>query len=221
MSVLSKLSPFVTSPEHSATLIKVLVPCLYAHQKNDAENNTLKTIRNLLPNVNAPSAFLKPFSRLFSHLRSRSSRQCLCDVFTTLGELDGEIADVASVVSRMNAWNAKRLDEPDYTLRLSGFSDASRLVTSGELTGQRVLPALQNCIHFVLHSEDLSVRDSAGSCLGNIVQELAAREGEGEFQELVMNCVVPACKRALKSKNEVSGVFLSVLTSAGSSFRRL
>ena len=210
LSVLSKISPFVSHPEHSVTLIKVLLPCLYISQKEDAENSTLRAIKNLLSNVSAPSTFLKPLSKLFSRLGSRSSRQCLCEVFSRLAELDVSLSKLAVILSQINSWDSKRLEEPDYSVRLSGFSDASRLVKDGELTGEQIAPVLHNCIHYVLQSEDLSIRDSAGSCLTNIVQAIAVNQRAGEFDELVLNCVVPACKRALKSKNEVRDAHTSL-----------
>ena len=89
-------------------------------------------------------------------------------------------------------------------MRLAGFSTASRLIGEKQFAIDETLPVLHNCVFYVTHTEDLSIRDSAVSCLTAIVEKVARDQHKDEFDELIMGCVVPACKSALKSNNEVS-----------------
>ena len=96
-----------------------------------------------------------------------------------------------------------RLEEPNYEARLKGFSTASRLVREKQLPIDQIFPVLYNCLFYVTQSDDMSIRDSAGSCLLAIVKTVARDGNKKEFNELILSCVVPACKLALRSNNEV------------------
>ena len=207
LSVLSKISPFVKDAEQSSTLINVLLPFVNSSQKEETSNNILSTIKDLLPNVDAPREFATSLSKLFSQLTSRSTRQFLCDVFLELSNVDSSFSPkTCELLSQVNAWNRKRLDEPDYDTRLAGFTNAKILIQQSALKTDEILPLLQNCIHFVLCSDDLSIRDSAGSCMSCIVRYVVQQSDEKDepFHVLIMKCLLPACKKALSSKKEVS-----------------
>lgn len=206
LSVLSKISPFVKDATQSATLIEVLLPFLSSSQKEETANNILKTIKSLLANVDSPRDFVTPLSKLFSQINTRSTRQSLCEAFLELAKVDsGYSSETCEILARLNAWNVKRLEEPDYDARLEGFSNAKLLVQQDALKTEEILPLLHNCIHFVLCSDDLSIRDSAGSCMSCIVRYVVQRSGvkDEAFHVLIMKCLLPACKKALSSKKEV------------------
>lgn len=206
LSVLSKISPFVKDAKQSATLIGVLLPFLSSSQKEETANNILKTVKSLLANVERPRDFVTPLSKLFSQINTRSTRQCLCDVFLELANVDSSFSpDACEILARFNAWNAKRLEEPDYDARLEGFANAKLLVQQDALKTDEILPLLHNCIYFVLCSDDLSIRDSAGGCMNCIVRYVVQRSGvkDDRFHVLIMKCLLPACRKALSSKKEV------------------
>ena len=206
LSVLSKISPYVKDAAESATLIEVLLPFLSSSQKEETANNILKTVQSLLGNMDSPRHLVTPLSKLFSQISTRSTRQCLCDVFLELAKVDLSYSSkTCEILARLNAWNAKRLEEPDYEARLEAFSNAKLLVQQDALKTEEILPILHNCIYFVLSSDDLSIRDSAGSCMSCIVRHVVQRSGvkDEAFHVLIMKCLLPACKRALASKHEV------------------
>lgn len=206
LSVLSKISPFVKDAKQSATLIDVLLPFLSSSQKEETANNILKTVKSLLANVERPREFGTLLSKLFSQINTRSTRQCLCDVFLELANVDSSFSpDACKILARLNAWSAKRLEEPDYDARLEGFANAKLLVEQDALKTDEILPLLHNCIYFVLCSDDLSIRDSAGSCMTCIVRYVVQRSGvkDERFHVLIMKCLLPACRKALSSKKEV------------------
>lgn len=208
LSVLSKISPFVKDAKQSATLIDVLLPFMGSSQKEETANNMLKTVKSLLAKVDTPRDFVTPLSKLFSQINTRSTRQCLCDVFLELANVDSSFSsETCEILARVNSWNAKRLEEPDYDTRLASFANAKLLVQQDAMKTEEILPLLHNCIYFVLSSDDLSIRDSAGSCMSCIVRYVVQRSGvkdEG-FHVLIMKCILPACKKALASKKEVHG----------------
>lgn len=212
LSVLSKISPFVKNAKQSAALIDVLLPLLNSSQKEESANNILTTIKSLLANVDSPRSFVIPLSKLFSQLNARSTRQFLCEVYSELANVDASFSSKTSeILAHVNAWNAKRLEEPDYDARLTAFANAKALIEQDKLKTEEILPLLHNCIYFVLSSDDMSLRDSAGSCLSCIVRYVVQRRGDkGEaFHVLIMKCLLPACKKALSLKKEVGGLFFT------------
>lgn len=206
LSVLSKISPFVKDAGESATLIEVLLPFLNSYQKEETANNILKTVKSLLANVETPRNFVASLSKLFSQINARSTRQCLCEVFLELGNIDSSFSSESfEILARLNSWNSRRLEEPDYDARLAGFANAKLLVEQDALKTEEILPILHNCIYFVLSSDDMSIRDSAGSCMSCIVRYVVQRSGVNDerFHVLIIKCLLPALKKVLSSKKEV------------------
>ncbi|EDO33281.1 predicted protein, partial [Nematostella vectensis] len=213
LSVLSKISPFVNTAEDSESLIRLLLPFLYMRQREETENNTLRTIQNLLRNVESPSSFSKTLGRLFSQLNARTSRRSLCEVFQEIAKLEPHFEVIASIVVDMNSWDPKRIEEPNFEARVGAFSAASRLVLrgTGVLPVDKLLPLLHNCLYFIHRTDDLSIRDSAVSGLHAIIRRVAARETE--FEDVIVNCVLPSVKLALRAKNEAARLeFLGILS---------
>lgn len=215
LSVLSKLSPFVKDANESSTLIEVLLPFMSSYQKEETANNILKTVKSLLVNVETPRNFVSSLSKLFSQIIVRSTRQCLCDVFLEVGNIDSTFSsEICDVLADLNSWNPQRIEEPDYDRRLTGFANVKRLIGQDALKTEEILPILHNCIYFVLNSDDMSIRDSAGSCMSCVVHNIVQRSGVNDerFHVLIIKCLLPALKRVLASKKEVFVLkFLTVI----------
>lgn len=215
LSVLSKLSPFVKDANESSTLVEVLLPFMSSYQKEETANNILKTVKSLLVNVETPRNFVSSLSKLFSQIIVRSTRQCLCDVFLEVGNIDSTFSsEICDVLADLNSWNPQRIEEPDYDRRLTGFANAKRLIGQDALKTEEILPILHNCIYFVLNSDDMSIRDSAGSCMSCVVHNIVQRSGVNDerFHVLIIKCLLPALKRVLASKKEVFVLkFLTVI----------
>ena len=51
---------------------------------------------------------------------------------------------------QMNAWNKRRLDEPDFDARLDGFSDADQFLVTMETPDTELIQMLiHNCTYFL------------------------------------------------------------------------
>ncbi|XP_068744813.1 small subunit processome component 20 homolog [Montipora capricornis] len=216
LSVLSKISPFVKDAQQSTTLLEVLIPLLNSSQKEESANNILSTVKGLLANVDSPRKIAMLLSKLFSQINFRSTRQCLCEVFLELANVDVSFSLKSSeLLGQLNSWNPKRLEEPDYDTRLSAFANARALLEQGALKTEEILPLLHNSVYFVLNSDDLSLRDSAGNCISCIVRHVVQRKAEKDdaFHVLIMKNLLPMCKKGLASKKEVArNEFLTLLS---------
>lgn len=94
-----------------------MLPILNATQKGESQIGILKSIKNLLQNIEDPMVFYGQFSRMFSSLRSREARTELCEVFSSIIQRNSSLAEHAQLLHGLNSWDNKRLDEPDFERR--------------------------------------------------------------------------------------------------------
>ena len=203
LPVLSKISPFIVDAEHSLVLIRLIVPILNASRKEDAQIGMLKSIANLLKNVHTPSLFLAQISRLFSTLHAREARNELCRVFTSISERERTLAEQARLVCAMNSWSRRQLDEPDFGARLDAFSQAGKLVREGHVDAEVVSVFLFNATYFAMRTTDMALRYSAVGFIRVLVDKVCEDESGKWFDVLVLGCLLPAVREAVKSKQEV------------------
>ena len=206
LSVLSKISPYITDPDQSLLLVRLMLPILNATRKEESQVGMLKSIKNLLQNVEDPMVFYSQFSRLFSSLQSREARAELCDVFSSVTMHNESSSEYAQLLHGLNSWNKKQLDEPDFERRLDSFSKAGKLMQEPESTkAELVVPLLLTATYTAMNTGDLALRYSAMGFVRTVVGVLGEVE-DGQtgnwFDVLVMGCLLPALKEAFKSKQE-------------------
>ena len=205
LSVLSKISPYIVDSENSLVLVRLMLPILIASRKEEAQIGLLRSIKNLLQNVQDPMVFFEQFSRLFSSLQSRDARLELCDVFSSMDRKTAALTEHAQLLHGLNSWNKKQLDEPDFETRLNSFSKAGKLVQT-EAKAEFVVPLLLNATYTAMNTGDLALRYSAMGFVRTVVDVLRKREKADPgnwFDVLVVGCLIPAVREAVKSKQEV------------------
>ncbi|XP_014674072.1 PREDICTED: small subunit processome component 20 homolog [Priapulus caudatus] len=125
---------------------------------------------------------------------------------------DGQASSLASVATRLNAWDRKRLDEPDYETRLSAFHEANRVVRDMEPVAMEtecgtgfLLTVIHNCFFYISTSDDMSLRDSASHCLQQLIVHLASVKDNvtpRTMQILIDDNCLAQVKIGIKHKSE-------------------
>ncbi|MBN3321955.1 UTP20 protein, partial [Atractosteus spatula] len=216
LSILSKISKFVSDKEQSSVLIRLLLP--YLHKPNntqETEIDILETTQNLLKQSANPAAFLKPIARLFSIIQNKLSRQALCRLFQTLADLDSGLKYITDITAKLNAFDRKHLDEVNFDLRLSAFqSVTTHIKEMTTLDVNYLFTVMQNCFHSI-ELGDMSLGDSATLCLMAVIAQVAAVDHTAEeFREIIQRTMLEAVKRGLRSKTEsVQQAYTTVLSS--------
>ncbi|KAH9508651.1 U3 snoRNP protein [Bulinus truncatus] len=220
LKILARISTFVRSPEESGILCNLLVPflCRGSHLAQDVEENILISLTNLMQYVNKPDSFYRSISQLFSTVKRRESRVLLCKLFCVICENDKCFKETAALMGQLNAWDRKKVEEPDYIVRLQAFSQLNTKITGEETADADLLfPVIHNCCHFIYAVDDLSIRDNSTHCLVTIVTQLAEAntpEGKKIFNIIVEKTLVPQVKLGIRNKSEtVRHEFLAVLQS--------
>ncbi|XP_071112967.1 small subunit processome component 20 homolog [Haliotis cracherodii] len=216
LKMLAKVSCHVTSNDQCTLLCSMLLPFLDQKVKRtmDVEENVLHSIVNLTKVLQSPREFYRPVAKLFSVLCNRQSRSQLCTILKTIGEKCPEYRDISLVVEKLNAWNPRRAEEPNYDVRLEAFNkfnDTVRGMTSIDVNA--LIPVMHNCCHFILKVEDMSLRDNSTFCLITIVTQLTKTDfNQDVFREVVTQGVLPMVKSGLYDKSEnVRHEFLTLL----------
>lgn len=225
ISILASLAPYVTEASDATQLLSLLSPMM--RKSNQLVNERTKTdllqiFRDLLlltPEFQDPNAdiFVKRyelFSGLFATLRSRAARTTLVAAFSQFANVDPTLSRVAGLVQELNAFSAKRLDEPDFDRRLAAFDELNE---RGEvrLSAREWLPLLHNMLHFIQDSEELAIRSNAGTGLRQFLSVVAAAPEDGHLRGVFTKVVYVGLRKGVKSRSEqVRREVLTVLAAA-------
>ncbi|XP_054655986.1 small subunit processome component 20 homolog [Dunckerocampus dactyliophorus] len=204
LSILSKISRFVSDKEQSSTLIRLLLPYLQkGNNPQETELDILATVQNLLQQCVQPSAFLQQLSKLFSVIHNKLPRQALTSVFQTLSDLDPSLTYITDMASKLNAFDSRHLDEIYFDVRLTAFQDTTRHVREMKtLDLDYIGTVIHNCFH-TYEIGDMSLGDNATLCLSAIISQLAeVGAGEQIFRDVVQHTILNAVHKGLRSKTE-------------------
>ncbi|WVF66714.1 hypothetical protein IAT40_001456 [Kwoniella sp. CBS 6097] len=212
LAILSKLSVVVTDGEQAQQLASLLAPMLrQRHATEKAKSNILATLQRLYaisPEFsNSDSTFFlhnyELISNLFQTLFFPSSRRALLNTLETFAQVDKSLEKSIKLVGELNAYSARRIDEPDFDRRLTAYAELTDAAEEDlPTTTMAWLPILRSS-HFYLHEpEELSIRTSASSVLQRFISLVPASKDE-TFVETLQHVIMPGLKKTLKSKQEL------------------
>jgi len=95
---------------------------------------------------------------LFGTVEGRSAREALCNTVRVIGQREALHASLGELVSSLNAWDRKRIDEPDFDVRLKAHKEINAILSKGTPPSTDwVYLVLYNCFHFVRKVSDFLV----------------------------------------------------------------
>ena len=108
---------------------------------------------------------------LFGTVEGRSAREALCNTVRVIGQREALHASLGELVASLNAWDRKRIEEPDFDVRLKVHKEINSILSKGTPPSTDwVLLVLYNCFHFVRKVSDFPSfffffvpRDSGGT----------------------------------------------------------
>ncbi|KAG8720081.1 U3 snoRNP protein [Ceratobasidium sp. 395] len=230
LSILCQVAPYISDEGQATRLLSLLSPMLRRPAKAVSEKvkiNLLGIVKNVLPLVSALKdrnsemyqATYELVSILFQSLRTRPARVVLVDVFERLAQVDETLTTTAHTVTELNAYSAKRMDEPDFDRRLAAFGSLNEELYKS-LTCEQWLPLLYNMLFFVQDPDELSIRSSASLSLKRFVDLVATNPGSGHEKTFV-KILYPGLRHGLRSRIElirieILGVLAHAIATCGS-----
>ena len=204
LQILSSLSRYAPTGEMCEEIAVLLFAIIGKKFKAESSlyDTVLITLQALLTKVTNVKQFVQAVSKLFSSLTNRGSREQLCKVFEVMAKQDMELEDESKIATKLNSWDRRHVDEPDYLLRLEGFEDSERLMRVE--TNRRLLVLLvHNCTYIQAKINDMALRDAARQCLENIINLIdKTEESKDLYKEIIVHNLLAQVKQQIGSFDE-------------------
>ena len=219
LHILSRLSPHVDSREQCTEMVSLLLPFLDGRfrRRTELEVDILTSVRNLIGHCVEPLQFVPLLAEQLSLLTASQPRKVLCEVFSAVADLEPSLKPVASVTSKLNAYDSRFIEEPDVEQRMEGFSEAKDLLRRGVLDMPLLLVLVHNCCYVLAsNDDDFAMRDQSSECLQILVESVACKINSDYscdlFRIVIVQHILSQVKAKLKLKSEASRhAFVNVL----------
>ncbi|XP_059048570.1 small subunit processome component 20 homolog [Achroia grisella] len=210
--ILSRVTELVAKPELCDELLNLLLPILVKKIcMNMAEENmeyAVTTIINLLGHSSNPQVYLKHIAVLFNKVSPVEVRKLLIKLLFSISEnskTNVVLSQLANVVSEMNAYNKRWIEQPDFDRRLDTYKTIYQLSENNQIDIDLAILIVNNCFYFIRTEKDIGLRDSAALCLKRILPNLLMKyrsTTDGQF--LVRDTVLSLISNGIRdSKNEI------------------
>ncbi|KAI9295650.1 hypothetical protein K502DRAFT_364846 [Neoconidiobolus thromboides FSU 785] len=212
--LLSKIAPYIDNQNQAKALLNLLYPSL--HKPNKVLDEFMKRdiiiILSELVKLDSDLKSITPeflklyqsLARLFFSINLRESRQGLLNIFLTFSKVDKELKEIIDILNDINAFSKKRLDEPDYDVRLNAFTKFNDEIAE-QLNAHQWLPLLYNFLYFLKNEDEMSLRNSGSFALTKyftITSQCQDKQKQNEFIDLLSHIILPSIKKGLKINSE-------------------
>ena len=87
---------------------------------------------------------------MFHTVSRRASRVLLCQLFKVITKHDPAKSELAAMIEKLNSWDARKTDEPDFLRRLEAFKEINAVIIgSAEPDVDLLLAVVNNCCYFI------------------------------------------------------------------------
>jgi U3 small nucleolar RNA-associated protein 20 len=212
IGVLSRLALYLSDSAQAAKLLSLLSPLLRKSHKviNDrVKTDVLKVVQRLLPFVpdskNSESSLFnniyETLAQLFQTLRARPGRLALVAAFHQVATVDASMIVVSDVLENLNAYSARRMEEPDFDRRIKAFSYLNDTLHTA-LSVRDWPPLLYNSLHFIQDPNELVIRNNAALTLRHFIDKVATKPAS-DLERTFLRTLYPALKNGLRTKSEL------------------
>ncbi|OAC99530.1 hypothetical protein MUCCIDRAFT_148767 [Mucor lusitanicus CBS 277.49] len=234
ISIAARVAPYTKNGEQAATIIELLLPSLKKPSRTIPEKSKqdiftiwAKFIR-IVPGFEAGSTLYHHYyvmaSSMFATAYSRESRVGLLDVFHAFADVNPELIKVDELLTMLNAYSLKRIDQPDYDSMLDALSAIAETYYD-QFNVHQWLPVLHQLTHCMHDAEEMAIRGTATHCMVQYLKATAEQADQEEKRKMlgyVNHVIYPAIKRGLRSRVELVRMeFVSLLCSCIKTFPEL
>lgn len=234
ISIAARVAPYTKNGEQAATIIELLLPSLKKPSRTIPEKSKqdiftiwAKFIR-IVPGFEAGSTLYHHYyvmaSSMFATAYSRESRVGLLDVFHAFADVNPELVKVDELLTMLNAYSQKRIDQPDYDSMLDALSAIAETYYD-KFTVHQWLPVLHQLTHCMHDAEEMAIRGTATHCMSKYLMATTEQTDEEEKRKMlgyVNHVIYPAIKRGLRSRVELVRMeFVTLLCSCIKTFPEL
>ncbi|KAG5310535.1 UTP20 protein, partial [Acromyrmex insinuator] len=213
LTILSRISEFVTDAETCDTVLKLIIPVLIkkaaSGNNEEAVIGLLITITNLIKIVNKPEIHLRSIAPLIGLVSDVPARKTLLQLYRTIAERSmedrrEEMIQDCEVLIELNAWDQRWVDQPNFQKRLDAFELISDRIGKNAITLELGVTVIHNCFYFLKTESDLAMRDCSGQCLKLVGAKLAKEHQNNVLNRryLMDDTILALTRKGITSKNE-------------------
>jgi U3 small nucleolar RNA-associated protein 20 len=98
--------------------------------------------------------FSRSLAPLFGQVSSPGPRKLLIELLMTVAKCSTEeqkahLFASAQLISKLNAFDAKWVEQPDFNQRLDGFKEVHEMLEKGQIDLDLGVIIIHNCFHFI------------------------------------------------------------------------
>lgn len=221
ISVLSSIVSHVTTSSQAAQIVSLLLPLLRRPTKQVNEKTKSEILLAVEVLIVKVDDFKSPDSTFFRHAygvvstlfrsyQTRQARQGLVAVLERFGAVDETLSVSIGLISDLNAFSVRRIDEPDFDRRLGAFATLDAGLWS-QLSTWQWLPLVHNLLFLLQDPEELTIRTNAAQGLKRFIDSCK----DQERNDLLIAGVYPGLRQIIRSRHElVRSEALGVIASA-------
>ena len=222
IQLISDLAPLVEGSSHVMSLLEICTflldqPSYRINPRSKGE--LLHIVQHFVPLIDTPlppdlqDRIFRTVSSLFGYFKDRANRLILSQVMSVLAQKDAELSDVALLCTSLNAFSAKRIDEPDFDERLKAFNAINEDLFRS-FAAKQWRPILYNMLYYVKDNEELAIRSNASFSLRRFVEvNVIESESTGTVSfSMVTKILLPALRSGVSESSElVRTEYLSIM----------
>ncbi|XP_048263672.1 small subunit processome component 20 homolog isoform X2 [Bombus terrestris] len=212
--ILSRISEFVKDAHACDILLTLTLPILTkkagAGEGEETIIELITTTINLVKQVKEPTTHVRAVLPLLGAISAIPARKLLLELYKTIVEKStndchGILIKNYELISALNAWDRRWLDQPDFQKRLDAFSEINNAIEKDEITLEFGIAIIYNCYYILKNEADLALRDNAGQCLKLLGCKLAQKHKENvaDRRYLMDNTILPLIRKGITSKIEI------------------
>lgn len=222
IQLVSLLAPLVAGSSQTESLLEISTFLLDQPSQRvspRSKSELLQIIQHFVPLVGAQLSsdllnhMYLSVSSLFGYFKDPANRSVLSKVLTVLAERDPELQGVAQLCVSLNAFSARKLDEPDFDERLKAF-DVINEEQFRDFTPRQWRPILYNMLFYVGDNEELAIRSNASFSLRRFVEMnvMHPEDKKSESADLVKAVLLPTLRTGVSISSEiVRAEYLSIM----------
>nr|XP_002120920.1 small subunit processome component 20 homolog [Ciona intestinalis]XP_009860979.1 small subunit processome component 20 homolog [Ciona intestinalis] len=211
LKLLSLLSENIADKSLLSQLSEILLSHVSSVSSKTTEKSVIPALETL-SHVIQGTSLLPKLSKLFSKISDRETRIWLVTVLKAACKSDSQFQWTSDIVTRLNAWDKRFIEEMNFDARLTAFNDVcDKLNKDSDFLFQdnclKFIPVLHCCLHTMLHLySDISLRESVSRALTLVIHKVKAAKDREDFKVIykavIKDFLLPSVQSGLKSPDE-------------------
>ncbi|KAG0650687.1 U3 small nucleolar RNA-associated 20 [Hyphodiscus hymeniophilus] len=213
VETVSELAPVVQTSTQARNLVDVSIFLLDQPSRRvnpRTKSGLLKILQHFVPlhdlqdDAGLRDRLYNTVTSLFGFFKDKVSREVLSQVLMVYSQKDPVIGEVAALCLDVNSFVEGRLDEPDYTRRLTAFNAINTRTIS--FNARQWTALLYNMLYYIRNDEEyavLALNSADGVCRFITAASNADDTEKPGFQTLLLDVLLPALFSGAREPSEV------------------